>query len=221
MKKILTMCIAFIALTVFSATALAESHKATVAECIEMCKLAAEMILDNQEAALAEISKRDGRFVWKDSYVFAMDLTGRMLAHPMQPGLMKMDSFPYRIKIRSNPKCCSLNLWFSLPQKRKVGSSICGLNRDQLNLPSKKPISIGFPEQRFLPVREYIDKTLYTLLKGAMNLLLSIVDEEKSKREPPLRGSFWCTLFLQARGKVHDFHPSSFERRAIIGGLSG
>lgn len=92
MKKILTMCIAFIALTVFSATALAESHKATVAECIEMCKLAAEMILDNQEAALAEISKRDGRFVWKDSYVFAMDLTGRMLAHPMQPGLMKMDS---------------------------------------------------------------------------------------------------------------------------------
>ena len=92
MKKILTACMVVIALTVSSGAALADSHKATVAECIEMCKLAADMILKDKDAALAEIAKKDGRFVWKDSYVFAMDLTGKMLAHPMQPGLMKMDS---------------------------------------------------------------------------------------------------------------------------------
>ncbi len=70
----------------------ANSHKATVAECISMCKQAAEMILADQEAGLAEIAKRNGKFVWKDSYVFAMNLKGKMFAHPMMPGLMKMDS---------------------------------------------------------------------------------------------------------------------------------
>ena len=41
---------------------------------------------------MAEISKKDGQFVWKDSYVFVMDLKGKMLAHPMMPGLMTMKS---------------------------------------------------------------------------------------------------------------------------------
>jgi len=79
-------------LVLFSSSAFADSHKATVAECISMCKKAAEMILADQNAALAEIAKPDGKFVWKDSYVFAMNLKGKMLAHPMMPGLMKMDS---------------------------------------------------------------------------------------------------------------------------------
>ena len=70
----------------------AESHKATVSECISMCKQAADMILADQEAGLAEIAKNDGKFVWKDSYVFAMNLKGKMLAHPMMPGLMRMES---------------------------------------------------------------------------------------------------------------------------------
>ena len=81
-----------VCLLVTAAPVAADSHKATVAECISMCKQAAEMILADQEAGLAEISKNDGRFVWKDSYVFAMNLKGKMLAHPMMPGLMKMDS---------------------------------------------------------------------------------------------------------------------------------
>lgn len=75
-----------------SGTALGTDHRATVGECIEMTKKAAEMILQDKEAALAEIAKKDGQFVWKDSYVFAMNLKGKMLAHPMMPGLMKMDS---------------------------------------------------------------------------------------------------------------------------------
>ncbi len=80
-------------LVLFSSSAIADSHnKATVSECISMCKKAAEMILADQDAALAEIAKPDGKFVWKDSYVFAMNLKGKMLAHPMMPGLTKMDS---------------------------------------------------------------------------------------------------------------------------------
>ncbi|SHI82297.1 Cache domain [Malonomonas rubra DSM 5091] len=92
MKRLLTLVLATFILTLISSTALADGHTATVAECIEMSKKAAEAILKDQDAALADISRKDGPFVWKDSYVFVMDLKGKMLAHPMKPGLMKMDS---------------------------------------------------------------------------------------------------------------------------------
>jgi signal transduction histidine kinase len=39
-------------------------------------------------ATIAEINKKDGKFVWKDTYVFLMDLDGKMLAHPMSPALI-------------------------------------------------------------------------------------------------------------------------------------
>jgi len=92
MSKILRLCIAMLLLVPFSSPASANDLKATVSECIEMSKQAAEMILQDKDAALVEISKRDGKFVWKDSYVFAMNLKGKMLAHPMMPGLTKMKS---------------------------------------------------------------------------------------------------------------------------------
>ncbi len=92
MKKLTTMLLALFTLITFSSPSHADSHTATVAECIEMCKLAAEMILQDEQAALTEIADKNGKFVWKDSYVFAMDLKGKMLAHPMMPGLMKMKS---------------------------------------------------------------------------------------------------------------------------------
>jgi cytochrome c len=84
--------LASLLLAVICNVSFANEEKATVSECIDMCKRAAEMIKQDKAAALAEISKQDGKFVWKDSYVFAMDLKGKMLAHPMMPGLMKMDS---------------------------------------------------------------------------------------------------------------------------------
>jgi signal transduction histidine kinase len=92
MKKLLTLVLALFTLAAFSTTAFAAEEIATVAEVVEMCKLAAEAILKDKDAALAEIAKSNGKFVWKDSYVFAMDLKGKMLAHPMMPGLMKMDN---------------------------------------------------------------------------------------------------------------------------------
>ena len=92
MKRLLTLLLATFFLTIISSATFADDHNATVAECIEMSKKAAEAILQDKDAALAEISKKDGKYVWKDSYVFVMDLKGKMLAHPMKPGLMKMKS---------------------------------------------------------------------------------------------------------------------------------
>ncbi|MDX2493454.1 MAG: cache domain-containing protein [Desulfuromusa sp.] len=92
MKKTLMLFLMLLILTFFNSMLFASDTTATVAECIEMSKQAAEMILQDKDAALTEISNKNGKFVWKDSYVFVMDLKGKMLAHPMMPGLMKMKS---------------------------------------------------------------------------------------------------------------------------------
>jgi len=62
---------------------------ATKDECVAKSKEAAKMVNDKGlDAAIAEINKKDGKFVWKDTYVFLMDLDGKMLAHPMSPALI-------------------------------------------------------------------------------------------------------------------------------------
>ena len=68
-------------------SAFAES--ATKGECVAKSKEAAAMINEKGiGATIAEINKKDGKFVWKDTYVFLMDLDGKMLAHPMSPALI-------------------------------------------------------------------------------------------------------------------------------------
>jgi len=62
---------------------------ATKEECVAKCKQAAATIKEiGVEAALAKIQDPKGPFVWKDSYVFAGDLDGVNLAHPMSPGMV-------------------------------------------------------------------------------------------------------------------------------------
>ncbi len=62
---------------------------ATKDECVAKTKEAAQMVADKGlDASIAEVNKKDGKFVWKDSYVFLMDLDGKMLAHPMSPALV-------------------------------------------------------------------------------------------------------------------------------------
>ena len=65
---------------------------ATKDECVIKCHEAAAMINSKGlNAAIEEISNPQGSFVWKDSYVFLMDLDGKMLAHPFQPELTHQD----------------------------------------------------------------------------------------------------------------------------------
>ena len=62
---------------------------ATKEECVAKTKEAAELVnAKGLDAAVAEINKKDGKFVWKDSYVFLVDFDGKMLAHPMSPALI-------------------------------------------------------------------------------------------------------------------------------------
>ncbi|MGO9600780.1 MAG: cache domain-containing protein [Isosphaeraceae bacterium] len=65
------------------------AQDATKDECVAKCKEAAQLVADEGlDAAISKINKANGSFVWKDSYVFLMDLDGTMLAHPIKPALI-------------------------------------------------------------------------------------------------------------------------------------
>lgn len=84
--------ITLIALIGFCMATNAFAEGATKEEVIAKCKEAAEMVKADAAAGTAEIAKKDGKFVWKDTYVFLMDFNGKMLAHPMKPALTEKDT---------------------------------------------------------------------------------------------------------------------------------
>jgi hypothetical protein len=67
------------------------AQSATKDECVVKCHEAAALInVKGLAAAGKEIGDPKGSFIWKDSYVFLMNLDGKMLAHPMQPELTQL-----------------------------------------------------------------------------------------------------------------------------------
>jgi signal transduction histidine kinase len=91
LKKIIIGFVFLVVLGGMTGPAFAE-EQATRAEVIEMCKSAAELVLTDKAAAIAEIGAKNGKFVWKNSYVFLMNMDGRMLAHPMMPQLTEKEA---------------------------------------------------------------------------------------------------------------------------------
>jgi len=88
MKKLLIT--AAVSAIFFSALNAVAGELATKDECVVKCHEAAALINSKGvEAAIEMIGDPTGPFVWKDSYVFLMNLDGKMLAHPMQPELTK------------------------------------------------------------------------------------------------------------------------------------
>lgn len=75
-----------------STVCVAADESATKEECVVKCHEAAALINSKGlDEAIKVISDPEGPFVWKDSYVFLMNLDGKMLAHPMKPELTKLD----------------------------------------------------------------------------------------------------------------------------------
>lgn len=88
MKRFTQVALGLAVVLCFAGLGLA-ADGATKDECIAKVKEAAKMVSDKGlDAAVAEINKKDGKFVWKNSYVFLMDLDGKMLGHPMSPALI-------------------------------------------------------------------------------------------------------------------------------------
>jgi len=89
MRKIFTS-ILMLFVCVFFAGLVVAADKATKDECVAKCKEAATMVKEKGvEATLDAIKDRNGPFVWKDTYVFCIDVeSGKMLAHPIKPKLI-------------------------------------------------------------------------------------------------------------------------------------
>jgi signal transduction histidine kinase len=84
MSKVAVIALVVMTSIVLVASALAES--ATKEECIAKCKEAAQLITEKgMDAAFQELQNKDGKFVWKDSYVFVLDFAGTHLTHPLRP----------------------------------------------------------------------------------------------------------------------------------------
>ena len=92
MKKIIIAALLVCSVIAFSGLSFA-SDNATKDECISMCKKASAMVAEKGlDATLAAINDKNGPFVWKDTYVFAMDsATGAVSGHPIKPGLVGKD----------------------------------------------------------------------------------------------------------------------------------
>lgn len=93
MRRIFTITLVLMLGLCLAVTAFAD--KATKQEVIAKVKEAAKMITnEGQDAAFAEINNKKGKFVWKDTYVFVVDLEGVLAARPFRPqgiGMNLMD----------------------------------------------------------------------------------------------------------------------------------
>ena len=118
MKRVITISLAI--MFCMSLTISAWAASATKAECIAKCHEAAEMLQKNEDAAIAEIAKKDGKFVWKDTYVFLMDFKGNMLAHPFKPELTKKGCL-YEVTDRNPVKPKKIFLEFDKVAKSPKG----------------------------------------------------------------------------------------------------
>lgn len=126
-------CILIVSILSVSAWA---DDSATKDECVVKCHEAAAMITSKGlDAAIKAISDPKGPFVWKDSYVFLMNMDGKMLAHPFRPELTKQD----HVLLITDPTDKALFVHF-VNLARKVGHGWVEYMwpRPGKNTPSKK-----------------------------------------------------------------------------------
>ena len=84
-KKLLLGAAAFCAMGLSAGVWAADA--ATADEVVGKVKEAAADVKAHGDAALSEYDKKDGKWAWKDTYVFVMDCTaGVMSAHPTAKG---------------------------------------------------------------------------------------------------------------------------------------
>ena len=76
-----------------AATSSYATEKATKEECMAMCRKAVALAQEkNVEEMIAQVSDPNGPFVWKDTYLYIIDLNTKfVVAHPIRPNLINRD----------------------------------------------------------------------------------------------------------------------------------
>lgn len=88
MKKFAAVLACLLVVTVFCFGALAQD-KATKDECVAKVKEVAKIAQEKGvQAAVDAVMAPGGPYMWKDSYVFIVDINGTILAHPGSPKLV-------------------------------------------------------------------------------------------------------------------------------------
>ncbi len=90
MKKRSLMVLVISLVTVFIMGRAIAMEKATKEECMAKCKQAADMVKEKGlDETLAVLMDKNGPFVWKDTYVFCIDIEKQAnIAHPIKPKLI-------------------------------------------------------------------------------------------------------------------------------------
>ncbi len=118
MRKIITITLAVVLGLCLATTAFAD--KATKGEIIAKVKEAATMITNKgQDAAFKEINNKEGKFVWKDTYVFVLDLEGTMLARAFRQQAIGQNWMKWQDK--SNPPKQPIKEMCDLAKKKGEG----------------------------------------------------------------------------------------------------
>ncbi len=83
------MAVAAVLFVIFACPSMA-GDKAAKEECVAQCQKAAGLVKTiGLDATLKQIQDKNGPFVWKDTYVFCLDLKKTCnVAHPIKPALI-------------------------------------------------------------------------------------------------------------------------------------
>lgn len=89
-KSFIVRLVVSVFMVVFVSVSCGWAETATKEECIAKTKEAGALAAsEGGDAAFAKVNDPKGPFVWKDSYVFALDMaTGMVAAHPIKPKLI-------------------------------------------------------------------------------------------------------------------------------------
>ena len=88
MKKLCQLLAVSMACLILTSMAMAQDH-ASKEEVVSKVKEAAALIkAKGLDGCIEAINDPKGAFVWKDTYVFLMDLDGKILAHPVNAKLI-------------------------------------------------------------------------------------------------------------------------------------
>lgn len=100
MKKRCIVIVSILIAMIIPATSAIAAETATKDEAMAKCKEAAQLAKEKgMEAALSAVNDKNGPFVWKDSYVFAIDMEKQTVtAHPIRPQLIGKSLFHIKDK---------------------------------------------------------------------------------------------------------------------------
>lgn len=86
MKRTIVFAISVFVVTMFANSLVGATDIATKEECVDKVAQVIQAIQQQgPEEAIRQVNDVKGPFVWKDSYVYMMDLNGTIVAHGPQP----------------------------------------------------------------------------------------------------------------------------------------